>query len=77
MCMEIRVTESVNRIRAYAQEMGWPNYRLAKEAGLVHTVLREFDSENWNPTKKTLERLESIIPAGFKAGKKRSAKKEI
>jgi hypothetical protein len=32
---------------------------------MVDTVLRRFDSDDWNPTVETLRRLEAIIPLDF------------
>jgi 3,4-dihydroxy 2-butanone 4-phosphate synthase / GTP cyclohydrolase II len=53
---------AINRIRAYARKQGWKKSRLAKEAGMSDTVLRDFDKPDWNPTADTIRRLEAIIP---------------
>lgn len=48
--------------------MDWRKSRLAAEAGLPDTTLRNFDGDDWNPTVETLERLEKTIPSGWQAG---------
>lgn len=45
----------------------WSKSRLAMEAGLSDTVLRYFDRSDWNPTVKTIKRIESVIPRDFDA----------
>ncbi len=62
-----RLDTAIERIRAYARKQGWKKSRLAKEAGMADTVLRDFDEPDWNPTADTIRRLEAIIPAKFEA----------
>lgn len=56
---------SIQRIRSYAKAKGWPPSRLAKEAGMGNTTLRNFHNPDWNPTASILKRLEGVIPDGF------------
>lgn len=63
------IQQSINRIRAFQSSKGWSKTRLATEAGIVDTVLRNFENSNWNPTTKTLRKLESIIPLSFQCEK--------
>lgn len=65
--MSTSIEATIARVRAFAQSRGWRKSRLAKEAGLADTVLRNFDRPDWNPTADTLRRLESIIPPDFVA----------
>ncbi len=59
------VDHAIARIRAYARHRGWKKSRLASEAGMQDTTLRDFDKEGWNPTADTLRRLEAIVPPDF------------
>ena len=65
--MEPTINQAIARIRAYADSKGWKKSRLAKEAGMIDTTLRDFDKAEWNPTAETLRRLEAIIPNDFVA----------
>lgn len=56
---------SISRIRSYAAYKGWKRARLAAEAGMHNTTLRNFGHPDWNPTVETLRQLEAIIPADF------------
>lgn len=56
------------RVRAWRQAVGWATYRFATEAGVAEASLRGMDSEEWNPTVRTLERLEAVIPRDWRAG---------
>ncbi len=62
-----RLDTTIERIRAYARSQGWKKSRLAKEAGMADTVLRDFDQHDWNPTAETIRRLEAIIPQQWDA----------
>ena len=62
---ERSVDDVIRRIRAYAASQGWKKSRLAVEAGMVDTTLRDFDKADWNPTLETVRRLEAIIPNDF------------
>jgi ribosome-binding protein aMBF1 (putative translation factor) len=64
----MQIEASIRRIRAFAEAAGLAKGRLAVRAGLRDTVLRHFDSPDWNPTRETLCRLEAIIPADFLTG---------
>jgi len=56
---------AIKRIRAYAKEKGWRKSRLATEAGLSDTTLRDFDKEGWNPSVRILREVESVVPETF------------
>lgn len=62
---QIGVDAAIARIRAFATSKGWRKSRLATEAGMSDTTLRNFDDPAWSPTADTLRRLEAIIPEGF------------
>ena len=51
--------------RSSAARLGWSKTRLAREAGMSDTVLRDFDRASWNPTAKTLRRLLATLDAGL------------
>jgi ribosome-binding protein aMBF1 (putative translation factor) len=59
----IRLAErlAIRQIRSFAEKKGWRKSRLAKEAGIRDTTLRNFDSPHWRPTIETIERLEALI----------------
>lgn len=48
--------------------MGWAPYRFATAAGVSEATLRGIDADDWNPTVRTLERLEALIPEGWRVG---------
>ena len=49
------------RIRQYALDRAIPMGQLAEEAGLGVNTLRNINSSKWNPTARTLSRLESLM----------------
>lgn len=59
------IDASIARIRAYAKHRGWTRNKLATEAGLAESTIRDIDSPGWCPTAATLRTLEGIIPADF------------
>lgn len=59
------IDTAINRIRAYARMQGLKKTTLAKAAGLGDTTLRDFDSDEWNPTINIVRRIEKIIPEDF------------
>lgn len=63
--MSTPVDFEIERIRAYVRSKGWSKLRVAREAGMVDTVLRKFDDVDWNPTRETLQKLSAIVPADF------------
>lgn len=65
--MRSNIDQVIARIRAYAASQGWTKTRLAREAGMVGTTLRDFEKPHWSPTANTLRRLEAIIPPDFEA----------
>jgi ribosome-binding protein aMBF1 (putative translation factor) len=61
----VGIDAAIARIRSYALHRGWKKSRLAAEAGLSDTTLRDFDGDRWNPTAETIRTIEAIIPADF------------
>ncbi len=61
----IAILHSIERIRAFARARGWTKSRLARQAGMIDTTLRDFHKDDWNPTAETLRRLEAVIPEDF------------
>ena len=59
------VVYSLSRVRRYVSECGIPPGPLAEKAGLGVNTLRGVDHINWNPTVKTLEAVEQLIPEEF------------
>ncbi len=59
------IVHSIERIRAFAAARGWTKSRLAREAGMIDTTLRDFHKDSWNPTAETIRRIEAIIPDDF------------
>jgi len=62
------IDATIHRIRAYRDHRGWTRNRLATEAGVPESILRDMDDPEWSVTVKTLRRLESIIPGDFEPG---------
>jgi hypothetical protein len=58
----------IARIRAWAAANEWSKTRYAAEAGVIDTTLRRFHEVNWNPTRHTLQKLESLIPTDWQQG---------
>lgn len=44
---------------------GSPRYRVALDAGLSSEALKKINADDWNPTRRTLEALERLIPEDF------------
>lgn len=68
MTTAVSTASAVARVRAWRQAMGWAPYRFATAAGVSEATLRGIDSEDWNPTVRTLERLEAVIPSDWQPG---------
>lgn len=52
----------IETARAYRRAAGWTRTRLARECGFKSdNSLRGLDDRNWNPTRRTLERLAEFI----------------
>ncbi len=67
------IRHSIERIRAFARARNWTKSRLAREAGMIDTPLRDFHRDDWNPTADTIRRLETVIPEDFEPGETTSA----
>lgn len=65
-CAPMTNIESViSRIRSFAAFKGWSKREYARNAKIQDTTLRDFDKPDWNPTRKTLRRMEKVIPPTF------------
>ena len=62
------IRQSIERVRAFARAQGWTKSRLARQAGMIDTTLRDFHRDDWNPTAETIRRLEAVIPEDFEPG---------
>lgn len=63
------ISDIKERIRAYRAAREWTKVRLAEEAQISGSnVLTAMDRADWNPTSKTLEALEKVIPEGWQPG---------
>lgn len=56
---------TVNRIRAYRAFRKWSIQRLAREAGLGESTIRQLDADTWNPTFVILQKLHAVVPTDF------------
>lgn len=54
-------TDTLSTIRGLINEKGWTKYRVAKEAGVSTSTLRDVDSINYAPSFKTLNKLEDFV----------------
>ena len=61
------VSSVITRVRAWARHCNLSKSGYAAAVGLRDTTLRAFHQPDWNPTRETLEKLESVIPAGWQA----------
>lgn len=61
------VSSVIARVRAWARHCKLSKSGYAAAVGLRDTTLRAFHQPDWNPTRETLEKLESVIPAGWQA----------
>jgi len=68
MTSPVSATSAVARVRAWRVANDWAPYRFATEAGVAEATLRDMDADEWNPTLRTLEKLEALIPKGWRAG---------
>lgn len=60
------IERSVKRMKLFRKVFDISILGYAKLAGVSESVVRYIDTEDWNPTLKTLIRLESVIPEIFK-----------
>jgi hypothetical protein len=56
---------TIAAIQAYARHKRWTRYRLAKEAQIGQTTLRDFYRPNWNPSLDVVRILYALIPPDF------------
>jgi len=59
------VDDAIFAIRAYARVRGWTKSRVAVEAGLADTSLRQFWLDTWQPRPDMLRVLHALIPPDF------------
>lgn len=55
----------LERVRAFRRARGWSINRLAGEAGMPESTIRDMDAADWSPTVATLRKLEALIPKSF------------
>lgn len=67
-------TQVIRRIEAFARAKGWVKSRLASEAELNDTTLRNFGQPDWNPTLRIIRQIERIIPEDFDAPRAKKAR---
>lgn len=70
------IQQTIERIRTFAAAKGWKKGRLAREANVNKTTLRDFHNETWNPTAETIKKLESVIPDDFTSARAKPAKRK-
>lgn len=63
--MMVFVDLSIKRIREFLRSSGLSKNRLAQEAGLRESTLRNMHRDGWSPSAATLRRLEKAIPHDF------------
>lgn len=59
---------AVGRVRAWRVAKGWTIHKFAGLADVSEATLRGIDGDDWNPTFRTMLKLEALIPAGWQAG---------
>ena len=59
------IDAAIQRIRAYRDHRGWTNNRLATEAKVPESCVRDLDDAGWSPTLRTLRKLEAVVPEQF------------
>jgi transcriptional regulator with XRE-family HTH domain len=65
MSNAVSVAALIARIRAWRVQSNIAPSRFAEEAGVSESSLRGIDQPGWNPTVRTLEKLEAQIPADW------------
>lgn len=58
--------EVIEKIRGYAKDNNIAKSNLAIRAGLPDKTLANFWEDSWNPTIKTLQKIESVIPQNYR-----------
>jgi ribosome-binding protein aMBF1 (putative translation factor) len=59
---------ALDRVRAFRRTKDWAPFKLATEAGVAEASLRGMDEPTWNPTARTVEKLEAVIPVTWQPG---------
>ena len=75
MADELRIDDTIARIRAWLLMSGATNLSLAGAAGVDEKTIRQAQSKGWNPTVDTIRKLEALIPKDWKPGDPVPAKK--
>jgi hypothetical protein len=65
------VSQSVARVKAWLAANDANREEIATTAKVDEKTLRLAKEADWNPTRKTLEKLEALIPADFAPASKR------
>jgi ribosome-binding protein aMBF1 (putative translation factor) len=55
--------QAIQRVRTFRSEKGWTLSKLAREAGLRESTIRNMDADDWNPETRTLAKLEAVVIA--------------
>lgn len=63
----LHIDKSISVIRHYKKLNNWGCNKLANEAGLRESTIRDVDDPEWNPTAATIRKLEGIIPKNIGA----------
>lgn len=63
--MRTDISKIIHRLRSYALTKNLKKSRLALDAGLDNKTLKDFWNESWNPTARTIKKLEELVPEGF------------
>ncbi len=69
------ITQTISRIRAWlASSEEGTRSRIAADAGVDEKTVRlAIELDDWNPTAKTLRKLEAAVPADWQAPKRKRA----
>ncbi len=58
-------SDAVARVQAWLAESDRPRRQIAEQAGVHEKSLRLALARGWNPTARTLQKLEALIPANW------------
>jgi len=59
----MHVQKSIDEIRAYWKGSGKSRWRLAEDAGLGRTTLRDIDKPDWSPSVATMRKIQALMEA--------------
>lgn len=58
------VEKIIIRIKSWVSYLRLSKNKLAGQAGIAESTLREFEHKDWNPTLSTIKKLETAVPKG-------------